>query len=101
MNIKIGKYTITSDERQFIVTEVKLARKGINKGKDVEINQTFHTSLQSTMENILKRKVLGSKVTSIKELITLIEEQKVQMEKIFKLTLKKHPVPVKTKKAKA
>ncbi len=89
MKIKIGKFVITADERQFIVNQVYTPRNGDSAGKEIFINQTFHSNLESAFENILKREVLDSKVESIKELLTFIKKQKADLKKMFDLSINK------------
>ncbi len=88
MDIKIGRFRLTSDDRQFIVSQFKTNRKGANAGKKVEINFTYHTSLIDAFRNIYKRKVLASKVESVEEVITLLKEQNKYLQELFAITLK-------------
>lgn len=83
MDIRIGKFRLTTDDLNFIVTQYKKPRTGKSKGVEVEVDKTFHSSLSTALENILKRQVRASKVTSIKELLNEIKQNKADLDKIF------------------
>jgi len=86
--IEIGKYRINADERQFVVSQMKTNRSGVNKGKKTEVDFTYHSNLLAVAENVMKRKVLASKVSSIEGLIAEIKNQNKLMQKWFDGSLK-------------
>ena len=102
--IGIGKYRLTTDSLQFIVSQMKTHRTGPLKGQRTEVELTFHPTLISAVQNIMKRKVLASKVSTMKELITEIKKQNKLIQSWFDLGEKegmkiKRKVPKVSKKA--
>lgn len=89
MDIKIGKYKLTSDDRQFIVCHLYKPKKGKNKGKVTEIDHTYHPRLADAFENILKRGVLASKAKTLETLLMFLRKQKADLQLIFDDTIKR------------
>ncbi len=67
MNIIIGKYTLTSDNHQFVVEKTKVK-------KIADQITTYHSSLESALENILKRKIRMSKAKILEDLVDDIKK---------------------------
>jgi len=87
MDIKVGKFRLTSDERQIIVCHQKRIKLGKNKGDIVDQDFTYHPTLESAFQNLLNRKVLASKATTIKELIEDLNKYKREIKKVLNMTL--------------
>ncbi len=100
MDIKIGKYQLTSDKLQFIVYQRYKPQTGKTKGTIQNIEYTYHISLQSAFEEILRRKTLASKAKSIEALIIFLKKQKAEIQKLFNATLIKEEKNGKLRKSK-
>ena len=68
MNIRIDKYAITNDSRQYMVSEVKVSTGEKTAGEEVLLNTTFHSSLPSALDALLKRKIKESDAKTLGEL---------------------------------
>ena len=97
MKIKIGKFLLTNDKYQFIVSHQKKHQKGAQKGKVVAEDETYHATLDSALSNILQRKVLASKATSLETLLLFLKKQKADLQKICNTVIITPPEPKKKK----
>ena len=64
MNVTMEKYNLISDERQYIVSEMRTVKEGRTAGDKTKVNQTYHPTLRSALNNILERKFKESKATT-------------------------------------
>ena len=67
MNIRIDKYAITNDSRQYMVSEVKVSTGEKTAGEEVLLNTTFHSNIPSALEALLERKVKESDAKTLGE----------------------------------
>ena len=74
MEIKVGKYVITSDSLCIILNEKKKIQKGENEGKEYLSAVGYYNTVESCMEGLLQHKIKKSDATSIKELLDEIKE---------------------------
>jgi len=86
--IEIGRFRLNRDNLQFIVSAVSTLRTGLNKGESIEGDYTYHATLLHAAENIMKRKVLASKVSTIEGLVGEIKNQNKMMQGWFNESLK-------------
>lgn len=75
LNIKIDdKYQITSDERNFILNEVKTAKSGKNEGKEYLNPVSYHGSLGDLLCQYANVCLLKSNCNSFKEVREILVE---------------------------
>lgn len=64
--MRIGKYNITADNHQFILSEVKINStekdgvKGPNYGEEQLINPSYHTSWSGVVNKLIKLELMAS-----------------------------------------
>ena len=87
MNIKIGKYKLSSDENQYIVTEIKISKDGKKAGNEYEANDTYHPTLVSALNNLIQRRLKKSDATTLIELKNDLESIKNELYGTFNETI--------------
>lgn len=65
MDITLGKYNLSNDDRQFIVSEIKIIQDGKNAGAEIKANQTYHSTLSSAISAVLDRRIKRSEATTL------------------------------------
>ena len=85
MNIKIGKFKLTSSSRDFTVSETKTGSDETKKnfGEEFDADKTYHPTLYSALENILNRKVRQSDATTLNGLLDAHNEARVELQTIW------------------
>ena len=95
MKIKIGKFLLTNDKFQFIVSHQKKHLTGKLKGQTVAQDETYHVTLEQAIENILRRKVLASKATTLETLLMFLKQQRQELQALCNSTIITPPEPTK------
>lgn len=85
MNIRVGKYRLSSTNKDFTITEVTKGTTPGNKnfGEEYDTDHSYHPSLPKALENLLKRKVLESDATTLKELLNAHTEARDELNALF------------------
>lgn len=84
MNIKLdNKYYLTSDGRQYILQQKKIAQEGQNKGKEYYEPIGYFTKIASAVKAYKELKIKTSNTKTIDELIQLIKDLDKKIETIF------------------
>lgn len=68
MDIKIGKYVLRNDDRQYTLSETKISKGGKTAGEEIISNTTYHPSITAALEALLERKIKSSDATTLAEL---------------------------------
>lgn len=68
MKVKIGKYLLTNDSRQYLLSEVKIAADGKNAGNEVISNTTYYPTIAGVLNALLELKIKSSDATTLSEL---------------------------------
>ena len=86
MNIKIGNYNLTSDACQFIVSETKTNNQEGSKhfGEEYESNYTYHPTIESALNGVLKRRLRASDATTLEQLKKELQEHRRELQGILK-----------------
>jgi len=79
MNIKIGKYRLTSSSHDFAVSEPTVSEKG----KEYNNNPSYHPTLISALENVLKRKVMQSEATTLNQLVKDVQASREELQSLL------------------
>jgi hypothetical protein len=89
MDIRIGDYRLVSGPADYIVSKMGVGEdeESKNFGKEVENNKTYHPSLSMACENLLKRRVLESDATTLRELLKSHQEARAELQALFKDTI--------------
>ena len=75
LNIKIDdKYQITSDERNYILNEIKTAKSGKNEGKKYIDPVSYHGSLGDLLRQYANVRLLKSDCNSFEEIRGILTE---------------------------
>lgn len=74
MEIKIGKYTITSDPLCIILNETKTIKNGKRKGEKYLSPIGYYIGVEGCLDALLELKIRESQATSIKELLDEVKE---------------------------
>jgi len=83
MNIQVGKYKLTSSLHDFTVSETKATTQGKKIGTEFESNYSYHPTLVSALENILKRRVMQSDATTLKQLVRDVQESREELQSLL------------------
>lgn len=67
-DIRIGRYRITSDPHNWIVSEVKSYETGAREGEEYESNPQYCGSLEQALNLLLSRALRESDARSLQEL---------------------------------
>ncbi len=73
---KKRQYELTSDERQFILSEIIKAKTGKNKGEYVIKTIGYFSSLESILNKINYLEIVDSNATSFEELLKAVRDTK-------------------------
>lgn len=85
MFIKIDdKYSITSDARQYILQEGKEVLEGENKGQVYYNPIGYYGTITAALKGYKELKIRSSNVTTINELMQLIEDLDNKIETLLK-----------------
>ena len=87
MNILIGKYILTTDACQYIISETKKTETGDNVGLDYDTNFSYHATVEQALNNVMKRRLLKSDATTLLELKNEIASHRKEMQELLKVTV--------------
>ncbi|QKG44629.1 hypothetical protein [Providencia rettgeri] len=68
MEIKLGKYVITSDKHQFILNEIKTIKEGKNTGKETMVNTYYYPRMEMLIKKLFMLEVNHYVMTIDKEI---------------------------------
>ena len=81
MNLKINdRFSIRSDNYQYIIVETKIGESGKAKGKKIESNYGYVRTLKGVADCLFEREELQSK--TLDEAVERIEKLKADFEKV-------------------
>lgn len=84
MDIKIGKYVLKNDDRQYTLSEMKISKGEKTAGEEIISNITYHPSITSALEALLERKIKTSDATTLSEIKKDFSEAVVWIKDQFK-----------------
>jgi hemerythrin len=87
MSIKIGKYRLTLGPKDFEISESKIINTGKEKGKETLTDKQYFSSLESALNNVLKRHILKSDATTLVGLLNELKAYRTEMQELFKETI--------------
>ena len=87
MDIKIGSYRLTNDSMNFIVSEVFISDGDKHKGQEYQSNHSYHTSIEQALNNVLKRRLLKSDSTTLRELQKDLYGMRGELRELFAETI--------------
>ena len=85
MDISIGNYRITSDDRNIILQHLEVTQKGDNAGKERWETDGYYKNLEYCCERLLDKKINRSDAQSVKELISEINQAKEEIKEAMPL----------------
>jgi len=85
MNIKIGKYILTSDSRNFIIAEQH--PRPTKKKKFINATISYHSSIEDALNGLLKRRLLESDAATLTELLNELHAHRSELSAILKGTV--------------
>ena len=85
MEIPIGNYKLTSGTNDFKITETKIIQDKSSKnfGKTADTEPKYFPSLPSCFEYLLKRSMLESEATTLKELLKSHTDARASLVELF------------------
>jgi hypothetical protein len=85
MDIRIGNYRLTSGPKDFTITEVKVNadKESKNIGKEYDTDASYHPTLESALNNVLKRGLLKSDATTLWELLKELQSSRTELKELF------------------
>lgn len=83
MHVQIGKYSIKTDQYQFILCKkVLVTKEGCkNFGQEVERNIGFYPKLSQIVEKIIHLELDEQDITTLKDIVSLVENIKEEVDK--------------------
>ena len=84
MDIKLGKYRLSTDACQYIISEPKARVVGKNIGLMDDTNQSYHATIEQAFNNVLKRRLLKSDATTLIELRNELRQHRAELQAMFK-----------------
>lgn len=84
MNIRVGTYRLTAGPNDFEISEVKTGLTGKRKGKEVITNTQYFPSIESALNNVLKRRLLKSDATALADLLNELKTHRTELQELFK-----------------
>ncbi len=83
MDIRIGKYKLSSSSKGFTISEVKVKTDGSNPGTEYDTDKTYHPTLVSALDNVLNRKIKESEATTLKELLVDFQRARDELKALW------------------
>lgn len=68
MEIKLGKYVITSDKHQFILNEIKTIKEGKNAGKETMVNTYYYPRMEMLIKKLFMLEVKSDDIKSLEDM---------------------------------
>ena len=68
VEIKLGKYVITSDKYQFILNEIKTIKEGENAGKETMVTVSYHTKMEMLIKKLFMLEVKSDDIKSLQDM---------------------------------
>lgn len=86
MKIPIGKYYLLSNPTSFTVCEL---RAGFNRGEPVEnqFNVSYHPTIESALNNLVKRGLIESDATTLAELKADLDRIKTKLWDVWHMNV--------------
>ena len=84
MKIRIGNFQLTSDPHQFIIAEIKVAKEGKNAGKEYEDRHTYHPTIESALNHVLRRGLLDSNATTLVGLLADLKRGREELHELLR-----------------
>ena len=84
MDISIGKYRLSTDACQYIISEPKARTTGNHIGTMDDTDQSFHATVEQALNNVMKRRLLKSDATTLLELKNEIASHRKEMQALLK-----------------
>ena len=81
MNIKIGKYKLSSNSMNYIISEEIQNQK---TGEMYDTNHSYHMTILAAINNVLERRLRESDATTLVELKTELTAHRNELGEIFK-----------------
>jgi len=88
MNINIrDKYVITTDGRNFVVSEIKIIKEGEKCREEYTADKTYHGRIDHALMCVFRRGLLKSDATTLKEILKEIKDFREELQELFELNL--------------
>jgi hypothetical protein len=85
MNIRLGKFNITSDEQNFILQQSRIVKESKDKsiiGSERLIDIGYYTTLDGLLMGVMKHELRRSEAKTIQELLDAITSVKASIDEI-------------------
>ncbi|MTC51057.1 hypothetical protein GKR59_15645 [Providencia alcalifaciens] len=79
MEIKLGKYVITSDKYQFILNEIKTIKEGENAGKETMVTISYHPRMEMLIKKLLTLEVKSDDIKSLQDMNEKINQLSITL----------------------
>ncbi len=76
MKIEFGKYVVTSDPHNLILSEKRIAKKGKNKGDEYEHGLGYYGTLEALAAGLLELRIKRSDADSLNQLVLDVQQAK-------------------------
>lgn len=85
MNIKIGKYRLSSDSMNFIISEIKVFGEDSKKtGEEYDSEYTYYASLEQAFNGLFDKRLRESDANTLEELVNDVKAVRNELKEIFK-----------------
>lgn len=80
LDISIGRFKITSDDKNFILQEKKTAKEGKSAGEEYFVTVGYYGRVEDAAKRIIDQQIKSSECKELKEVIQLIRQVKVDID---------------------